>query len=126
MFPLSLIAERKIQEALENGELKDLPGQGRPLELEDLRGVPEDLQMAYKILKNAGFTPSEVADQKELARTEDLLAGLTDEQERLKAIRKINLLMTKINQNRNRPLNIEIEQKYYHQVMDRISRRTDK
>lgn len=126
MHPLSLIAERKIQEAQEKGELRDLPGQGRPLELEDLHGVPEDLQMAYKILKNAGYTPAEVADQKELARTEDLLAGLTDEQERLKAIRKINLLMTRINQNRNRPLNIEVEQKYYHRVMDRISRRTDK
>lgn len=126
MHPLSLIAERKIQEAQEKGELEDLPGKGRPLELEDLSGVPEDLQMAYKVLKNAGYTPAEVADQKELVRTEDLLAGLTDEQERLKAVKKINLLVSKINQNRTTPVNIEVEQKYYHQVMDRISRRTDK
>ena len=126
MFPLSMIAERKIQEAMENGEMEDLPGEGKPLALEDLSGVPDDLQMAYKLLKNAGYTPAEVADQKELARTEDLLAGLTDEQERLKALKKINLLVSKINQNRTTPVNIEVEQKYYHQVMDRISRRSDK
>ncbi len=126
MFPLSVIAERKIQEAMKNGEMEDLPGEGKPLDLEDLTGVPEDLQMAYKLLKNAGYTPSEVADQKELARTEDLLAGLTDEQERLKALKKISLLVSKINQNRTTPVNIEVEQKYYHQVMDRISRRSDK
>ena len=126
MLPLASIAERKIREAMERGELDDLPGEGKPLELEDLRGVPEDLRMAYKLLKNAGYTPEEVAAQKEIARTEDLLAGLTDEQERLKAIRKINLLVSKLNLNRNRPVNIEVEQKYYHQVMDRITRRSDK
>ena len=126
MLPLASIAERKIKEAMERGELDDLPGEGKPLELEDLRGVPEDLRMAYKLLKNAGYTPEEVAAQKEIARTEDLLAGLTDEQERLKAIRKINLLVSKLNQNRNRPVNIEVEQKYYRQVMDRIARRSDK
>ena len=124
MLPLASIAERKIKEAQERGELDNLPGQGRPLELEDMRGVPEDLQMAYKVLKNAGFTPEEVALQKEIARTEDLLAGMSEEQDRLKALKKLNLLVTKLNQKRTRPINIEVEQKYYHQVMDRITRRT--
>jgi len=126
MLPLATIAERKIKEALERGELKDLPGEGRPLDLEDLRGVPEDLQMAYKILKNAGYAPEEVTAQKEIARTEDLLAGLTDERERLKALKKINLLVSRLNMNRSRPLNIEVEQKYFHQVVDRVTRRSDK
>ncbi len=126
MLPLASIAERKIKEALERGEFKDLPGQGRPLELEDMRGVPEDLQMAYKVLKNAGYAPEEVALQKEITRTEDLLAGMTEEQDRLKALKRLNLLVSKLNMKRNRPLNIEVEQKYYHQVMDRITRRSDK
>ena len=55
-----LIAERKIAEALARGELENLPGEGRPLELDDDALVPEDLRLAYRILKNAGFVPAEV------------------------------------------------------------------
>jgi len=54
------IAEKKIAEAMERGEFDDLPGAGRPLELDDDANVPEDLRVAYRILKNAGFVPPEV------------------------------------------------------------------
>lgn len=60
MFAFELIAERKIEEALARGELRGLPGEGRPLDLDDDALVPEDLRMAYRILKNAGFAPQEV------------------------------------------------------------------
>ena len=54
------IAERKIAEAMARGELDDLPGAGRPLDLDDDKDVPEELRMAYRVLKNAGFAPEEV------------------------------------------------------------------
>ena len=57
---LEFIAERRISEAIENGELDDLPGAGRPLELDDDALIPEDLRVANRILKNAGVAPPEV------------------------------------------------------------------
>lgn len=50
---LEFIAERRIAEAIAKGELDNLPGQGRPLELGDDALVPEELRLAYRILKNA-------------------------------------------------------------------------
>lgn len=55
-----LIAERKIAEAMERGDFDDLPGAGRPLDLSDDALIPEDLRMAYRILKNAGLVPPAV------------------------------------------------------------------
>jgi hypothetical protein len=44
MLLFELIAEQKIREAIERGELDHLPGQGRPLDLTDDRLVPEELR----------------------------------------------------------------------------------
>jgi hypothetical protein len=65
---LDFLVERKLAEAVSRGELDDLPGQGKPLDLDDDPLVPEDLRLAYRILKNAGFAPREVkaANQLEL------------------------------------------------------------
>lgn len=60
MHAFDFVAERKIDEALARGELDNLPGMGRPLDLEDDSLVPEELRMAYRILKNAGYVPREV------------------------------------------------------------------
>ena len=57
---LDLLAERKIAEAILRGELDNLPGAGRPLELDDDALVPEDLRIALRILKNAGLDASAV------------------------------------------------------------------
>ena len=57
---MDFIAEQKIAEAIANGELDGLPGAGKPLALDDDALVPEDLRMAYRILKNAGYVPEEV------------------------------------------------------------------
>jgi len=51
---LALLAERKIQEAMAEGQFDNLPGCGRPQVLEDLSHLPEDLRLAYRILKNSG------------------------------------------------------------------------
>lgn len=52
---LDQIAEARIQEAIERGDLRDLPGAGQPLVLDDDSAVPEVLRAAYRLLKNAGF-----------------------------------------------------------------------
>lgn len=57
---LEFLAEKKLAEAVSRGELDDLPGQGRPLELQEDLLVPEELRLAYRILKNAGYVPPEI------------------------------------------------------------------
>lgn len=53
------LAEQKICEAMAKGEFDDLPGQGRPLCLEDDNLVPEELRAGYHLLKmQAIFHPS--------------------------------------------------------------------
>ena len=87
------IAERKIAEAIERGELNDLPGAGKPLELDDDANVPEDLRVAYRILKNAGFVPPEVDSLREIGQLERLVeATRGDDSAKAKLLRKIALL----------------------------------
>jgi hypothetical protein len=110
MLFLDLLAERKIAEAVSRGELDDLPGSGRPLELEDDALVPEELRLAYRILKNAGYVPPEVQDLKEIAALENLLLeGGADDAAQAKAARKLALLRTRI------------EAAYYDKLVTRLS-----
>jgi hypothetical protein len=89
---LDLIAEQKIAAAIEAGELRDLPGQGAPLDLDDDRLVPEDLRVAWRILKNAGFVPPELAERREAVELAGLLATIDDEGERKRAAARLALL----------------------------------
>ena len=56
---LQQLAEARIREAIEAGELDNLAGRGRPLQLDDDRLVPEGLRAGYRLLKNAGYLPPE-------------------------------------------------------------------
>ena len=119
MFDCLRIVEQRIKEAQERGEFDNLPGRGKPLNLEDDSHVPEDLRLAYKILKNADCLPPELQERKEIRQMEDLLASLPDEKERYKLIKKINFRIMKLNMvGRKSPL-LEEKQIYYRKVIDR-------
>ncbi len=115
------IAENRIRDAMERGELDDLPGKGRPLVFEDDSFVPPDLRMAYKILKNAGFLPPELQATRDIQNAIDLLEDLKDEQERYRQVQKLNLLVTKANLLRKRPIAFEEQQVYYEKIVERVS-----
>jgi hypothetical protein len=66
VLALEYLAEKKIAEAVERGELDDLPGAGRPLELEDDALVPEELRMANRVLRNAGLDRAPVSQRMRL------------------------------------------------------------
>ena len=89
---LDLIAEQRIEEALERGELQGLPGEGRPLDLDDDRLVPEELRVAYRVLKNAGFVPPEVEARREAATLRRLLEVATDDDARKRAGARLALI----------------------------------
>jgi hypothetical protein len=114
------IADEKIREAIEQGQFEDLPGKGKPLNLEDDSHVPQDLRLAYKILKNADCLPPELELRKQIRTTEALLAGIEDTQEKYKQMKKLNYLIMKLNMTRNGSLQIEEHQLYYEKVLNKI------
>ena len=61
MHALTIIAENRIAEAVARGELQGLPGEGRPLDLDDDDPLaPPEVRMARRILRNADLTLGEV------------------------------------------------------------------
>ena len=114
------IAERRIKEAIEDGLLDNLPGAGKPLALGDDSHLPEDLRLAYKILKNAGFVPPEIALRKEIARTEDLLEGMEDTKAKYRQIKKLNALIMLLNMKRKTKVSLEKDQHYERKLVERF------
>jgi hypothetical protein len=68
-FDFTRIAERKIQEAIEEGKFDNLPGKGKPLNLDDDPFTPPHLRLANRILKNAGVLPDWMQVEQEMERT---------------------------------------------------------
>lgn len=116
------IAEQRIREAQERGEFENLPGRGEPLRLEDDSNVPEDLRLAYKILKNADCLPPELEAKKEIRQMEDLLDGIPDEKERYKLVKKINYQIMKLNMAGKKSPLLEEKELYYKKVVDKMAK----
>lgn len=114
------IAEQRIAEAQQRGEFDNLPGQGRPLQLEDMSHVPPELRMAYKVLRNAGCLPPELAERKELNRLADMLEACADEQERVRQIQKLRFMITRAKMRSRRSLQLEEDDPYYDRLLDRL------
>jgi hypothetical protein len=122
MICFQKIAERRILEAIREGAFDDLPGAGQPLKLEDDSNVPEDLRVAYKILKNAGYVPKEVALRKEIAQVEDLLENTEDTKAKYRQLKKLNYLITRLNILRKTSVNLEMDQRYEKKLAERFGR----
>lgn len=93
---LQRIAEQRILEAQREGAFDNLPGMGKPLELEDLSWVPEDLRIGYHVLKNAHVLPPEVELLKDIHSLEDLLKHVEDEDERRSLAKTIQWKMIRL------------------------------
>jgi hypothetical protein len=118
---MRLIAERKISAAIQEG-LLDIQGwRNRPLPMTHDHLVPEELRMAHKILKNAGYLPPEIETRKEIQVLEDLLAACEDEHTRLKQIKKLHYLVLKLNIMKGDAVSIESQEAYYRKIVERIS-----
>ena len=52
--------EKVISEAIERGEFDNLKGKGKRIDLNDYFNTPEDLRMAYSVLKANEIVPKEV------------------------------------------------------------------
>jgi hypothetical protein len=122
MHFLELIAERKIAEAEREGALKDLPGEGALLALDDDPLIPEDLRMAYRILKNAGLVPEEISMLREVAQLEALVRD-TDPQEpaNSQAARRLELLRMKLDQASPGRSSLLLGERYRQRILERMA-----
>lgn len=69
--------DEQIRKAMERGDFDNLPGAGKPQNLARDPNVPEDMELAYNLLKNAGFAPDWIETRKEVdAAREKLFAPL--------------------------------------------------
>ena len=124
MLGFQKIIEKRIKEAQKRGEFDELPGSGEPLNVEDDSHVPEDLRLAYKILKNADCLPPELALKKEIRQMEDMLEKIPDEKEKYRQIKRINYKILQLNMmgRGSSPLLAETEI-YYGKLVDKMAKK---
>jgi hypothetical protein len=120
---LERLAEERIRDAIQRGEFDNLPGRGKPLNLEDDRHIPDDLRLAYKVLKNAGCLPPELELKKEIRKAEELLSSMSDEGEKYRQLQKLNFLVMKLNEMRKGSVQWEEKQLYYEKIVDKVGSR---
>ena len=121
MWLIDKIAEQRIEEAEKRGDFRELPGEGKPIELEDALLVPESLRVGYRMLKNAGYIPAVLQARKEIASLQQLLASIdtADTKVREQANAKLNYLLMKLNINCNGP--IVSENAYYQKIQSKLT-----
>lgn len=119
MHAFEAIAEQRISEAVARGELDNLPGAGQPLNLEEDLLMPEDLRMAYRILKNSGYVPPEVEALREIGELERLLQSLDDDEARSHAMKRLRLLTLQLGEMRN--VSLHVEAGYYDKLIRRLA-----
>lgn len=60
------LVERKIREAIEQGEFDDLPGKGQPVDTSENPFEDPEMRMAHRLLRNAGFAPAWIEERKDI------------------------------------------------------------
>lgn len=70
---------QSLRDAQRSGELQSAASWGKPLDLADgYAQTPEELRMAFKALKDAGFVPPEVETMKQIAALREVMAAEHD------------------------------------------------
>jgi hypothetical protein len=96
---LRRLAERRIEDAMREGKFDNLPGMGKPLELDPMP-AEENARLTWwclRILKNNDYTPEEVRYRKAIDHLKAALAKATDESRVEHVVEQINELVRKLN-----------------------------
>ena len=120
MTIIDQIAEAQIEQAMARGELNDLPGQGKPLQLEDDRMIPEEFRMAYRILKNAGMVPPEVELKGQINALEETLASVDDDLDRDHIRKKLQCLYLRLDNTHGRKINLALQDDYRRKILQKL------
>jgi hypothetical protein len=114
------IVEERIREAQKNGAFDNLPGKGKPLQIEDQSMVPEDLRMSYHILKNAHVLPPEAEVQKEIHTLQDLLKYVEEDGERKALLKEIEWKFIRLDMLRRRSFSWQTSRFYGKKLVQRL------
>lgn len=120
MSYFSRIAEERILEAQRAGAFDDLPGKGKPLKLEDLSWVPEDIRIGYMVLKNAHVLPPEAELRKDIHTLEDLLKHVEDEGARRALAKTIQWKMIRLDMLKRRSMPFTSVRNYSRKLVDKL------
>lgn len=124
MSVFATIAERRITEAIQKGLLDDLPLKGKPIPIEDLSGIPEELRMGYKVLKNAGYLPEELQFKKEVVTLKDMLRACTDPVQKEAYKRELTLKQLQLEMLMEKKGRSLAWQDYEHKIQSRLLKKT--
>ena len=70
---------QSLRESQASGELQSAKSWGKPLDLNDgFEQTPEELRMAFKALKDAGFVPPEVELMQQIGALRECIAAAPD------------------------------------------------
>jgi DnaJ-like protein len=117
------VVEERILEAQRAGAFDNLPGKGKPLQLDDQSWVPEDLRVAYHILKNANVLPPEADLLKEIRTLEDMLKYVEDEGERLALAKRIQNKVVRLDLLKRRTFSYDTARLYGAKVVAKLTGR---
>lgn len=98
--------DKMIEDWLSETDCEQLPGAGKPLNLDDYFRWPEDERLGFSLLKSAGFAPVEVEQLSEIGRLKSELAVCREDGLRACLQRKL--------QEEEVKLNLRIEQARKH------------
>ena len=118
------IAEERILDAQRAGVFDDLPGKGKPLQLEDLSWVPEELRIGYHVLKNAHVLPPEAELLKDIHTLEDLMKHVEDEGQRRALAKSIQFKMIRLDMLKRRSMSFSSLRDYSRKLVDRFRTRS--
>jgi succinate dehydrogenase/fumarate reductase flavoprotein subunit len=120
-----IISEERIKKGYKEGEFENLPGFGKPLPHDELSHVPDDLRMAYRMMKNAGYTEEDNALKQEMSTIEDLIKKCEDPAEKKELQKQLNQkllqfnsIMSKRRTSTNSSIFKNYENKIHHKLVD--------
>lgn len=115
------LAEQRILEAQRKGEFDDLPGKGKPLELEDLSWVPDELRIGYMVLKNAHILPPEAELLKDIHTLEDLLKHVEDEGQRKSLAKSLQWKVIRLDMLKRRSMSVNAVREYSRKLITKLT-----
>jgi hypothetical protein len=101
-MPFERLAQLRLQQAIDDGLLENLPNRGERLDFDEYFAMPEDVRLAYSILKNANCVPEEVEIRQEIAALERAKAATSSPDERRDLDRRIAALALRFDLLRDR------------------------
>lgn len=125
---IAYVAEERIRAAAERGEFRNLPGAGKPLDLDADANIPPELRMAYTLLKNGGYLDAQheqdkadKALEKRLDSLEAMLGQSPAERTKLRQMLKLQVMEFRAKRATCKELALETGEHYYGKVVERIS-----